>query len=74
MSWQARWDGSVAKDRPSRVTYELSAAAPSTTRLQLVHNDFDGPTATYSGSVDSWPLMLSSLKTLIETGKPLTTN
>jgi len=73
MSWKAHWDDSVAKDRPSRVTYELSAAGPSTTRLHLVHDDFDGQTATYSGSVDGWPLMMSSLKSLVETGKPLAT-
>ena len=73
MSWKAHWDDSVAKDRPSRVTYELSAAGPSTTRLHLVHDDFDDQTATYSGSVDGWPLMMSSLKTLVETGKPLAT-
>ena len=73
MSWKAHWDDSVAKDRPSRVRYELSAAGPSTTRLHVVHDDFDGQTATYSGSVDGWPLMLSSLKSLLETGKPLAT-
>jgi len=73
MSWKARWDDSVAKDRPSRVTYELSGAGASTTRLRLVHDDFDGQTATYFGSIGSWPLMMSSLKTLIETGRPLAT-
>jgi uncharacterized protein YndB with AHSA1/START domain len=73
MSWKAHWDESVAKDRASRVTYELSAAGPSTTRLHLVHDDFDGKTATFAGSVEGWPLMMSSLKSLLETGKPLTT-
>jgi uncharacterized protein YndB with AHSA1/START domain len=73
MTWSAHWDESVGKDRPSRVTYELSAAGPSTTKLQVVHDDFDDATATYKGSIDGWPLMLSSLKTLLETGKPLAT-
>jgi uncharacterized protein YndB with AHSA1/START domain len=73
MSWKAHWDDSVANDRPSRVTYELSAVGPSTTKLHLVHDEFDGRTATYMGSVDGWPLMMSSLKSLIETGKPLAT-
>ena len=75
MTWRAHWDDSVAKDRASRVTYELSAAGPATTLLHLVHDDFDGPTATYSGSIHAggWPLMLSSLKSLLETGKPLVT-
>jgi uncharacterized protein YndB with AHSA1/START domain len=73
MSWRAHWDESVAKDRASRVTYELTAAGPSTTKLRLVHDDFDGATATYTGSVDGWPLMMSSLKSLLETGKALST-
>jgi uncharacterized protein YndB with AHSA1/START domain len=74
MSWRAHWDASVEQDRPSRVTYELSAVGPSTTRLHIEHDDFDGPTATYAGSVEGWPLMMSSLKSLVETGKPLATN
>jgi uncharacterized protein YndB with AHSA1/START domain len=74
MSWQAHWDDSVAKDPPSRVTYELSAAGPATTKLRVVHDDFDAKTATYKGSVEGWPLMLSSLKSILETGKPLPTN
>lgn len=74
MSWKAHWDESVAKDRPSRVTYELSAAGPATTKLHLVHDDFDGQTATYKGSVAGWALMMSSLKSLLETGHPLKTS
>ena len=73
MTWKAHWDDSVAKDRPSRVTYELSSSGPSTTKLHIVHDDFDGKTATYTGSAEGWPLMLSSLKSLLETGKPLET-
>lgn len=73
MSWNAHWDESAAKDRASRVTYELSAVRPSTTKLHVVHDDFDGETATYTGSVDGWPLMMSSLKSLHETGKPIAT-
>ena len=71
MTWSAHWDDSVAKDRPSRVSYEIAPAGASTTKLRVVHDDFDGATATYTGSVEGWPLMLSSLKTLLETGKPL---
>ena len=73
MTWNAHWDETVARDRASRVTYELSAMGPSTTRLRLHHDQFEQKTATYIGSVDGWPLMLSSLKSLLETGKPLPT-
>ena len=73
MTWRAHWDDSVVKDPPSRVTYELSQAG-SSTKLRLVHDDFDTQTVTYTGSVEGWPRMLSSLKSILETGKPLATN
>lgn len=71
MTWAAHWDEAVNKDRASRVTYQLTPIDPMTTKLSLVHDDFDGETATYTGSVAGWPLMLSALKSLLETGKPL---
>jgi uncharacterized protein YndB with AHSA1/START domain len=71
MTWRAHWDDSVGKDRASRVSFELSPAGSSTTKLRVVHDDFEGPTATYAGSIAGWPLMLSSLKSLLETGKAL---
>ena len=71
MTWQAHWDDAVGKDRASRVSYELSAAGAATTKVRVVHDDFDGATATYTGSIAGWPLMLSSLKSLLETGKAL---
>jgi uncharacterized protein YndB with AHSA1/START domain len=74
MSWRAHWDAAVHQDRASRVTYELESTGPRTSRLRVTHDQFDGETATYAGSVSSWPLVLSSLKTLLESGKPLPTN
>lgn len=71
ITWSAHWDESVDKDPPSRVTFDLEALNPSTTRLCLRHDQFSEETATYAGSVASWPSMLSSLKTLLESGKPL---
>lgn len=71
ITWSAHWDELVSKDRASRVTYELIAAGAKVTKLRLLHDDFDEVTPTYSGSIESWPLMLSSLKSLIETGEPL---
>ena len=72
MTWRAHWDPAAEKDRASRVSYQLSATGPETTRLRIVHDDFDSAeSATYKGSIEGWPLMLSSLKTLLESGKPL---
>jgi uncharacterized protein YndB with AHSA1/START domain len=70
-TWAAHWDEATGKDRASRVRYELTVSGPGTTRLRVVHDDFDGETATWRGSVEGWPILLSSLKTLLETGKPL---
>lgn len=74
MTWKAHWDDAVASDRASRVSYELTPAGPAVTKLRVAHDDFDGPTATYKGSVQGWPLMLSSLKSLLETGNALATD
>ena len=52
MSWKANYDESVARDEPSRVTFELTASGPATTKLHLVHDSFNGSSATYAGSVD----------------------
>ena len=71
MRWEARWDDKVAKDRPSRVTYQLDPAGPEMTRLRVRHDEMESESATYAGSVDAWPWMMSSLKSLLETGKAL---
>lgn len=71
MTWRAHWGESTANDAASRVTYELSPAGASQTKLRLIHDDFDGPTATYTESTAGWPRLLSSLKSLLETGKAL---
>jgi uncharacterized protein YndB with AHSA1/START domain len=75
MTWQAHWDDSTKGERSSRVSYELAASGPETTKLRVVHDDFDSDeSATYKGSAEGWPLMLSSLKTLLESGRPLRTS
>jgi uncharacterized protein YndB with AHSA1/START domain len=71
-TFHAQWDEGVAKDPPSRVTWELAAAGEAT-KLTLVHDDFRGGEASFEQSASGWPLILSSLKTFLETGKALKT-
>ena len=71
MSWAAHWDAEVSKDSPSRVSYELASVGPATTRLALRHDGFAGKTPTYTSSIGAWPMLMSSLKSLVETGRPL---
>ena len=69
-SWRSNWGPEFENDRPSRVTWEVTAMGP-TTLLRLTHDDFDGETATYQSVTQGWAPILNSLKSLIETGEPL---
>jgi uncharacterized protein YndB with AHSA1/START domain len=71
MTWKANYNESVAKEKASRVAFELTSTGPSVTRLRLVHDDLKDDSATYAGSVEGWPLMLSSLKSFLETDRAL---
>lgn len=57
-------------ERPSRVTFELQPAG-SVVKLVLTHDDFEGTGATSETTRHGWPAILSSLKSLLETGNPL---
>lgn len=57
-------------ERPSRVTFELESLA-SVVRLRLSHDEFAPDSATLETTSHGWPAILSSLKSLLETGDPL---
>jgi len=57
-------------DRPSRVTFELQPMG-SVVKLILTHDDFESEKATYETTRHGWPAIMSSLKSLLETGSPL---
>jgi uncharacterized protein YndB with AHSA1/START domain/DNA-binding transcriptional ArsR family regulator len=69
-TWKAHWRPEIEKDRASRVTWEITPMG-ETTLLRLIHDDFDGETATYKSISQGWAPLLNSLKTFIETGTPL---
>jgi uncharacterized protein YndB with AHSA1/START domain/DNA-binding transcriptional ArsR family regulator len=57
-------------DRPSRVTWLIEKKG-QVCKLTVLHDDFDGETATYKSVGEGWSPVLSGLKTLLETGRPL---
>ena len=69
-TFKALYNPEAANDRSSRVTWEIEKMG-DTCRLTLIHDDFDGETATYRDVEHGWAQILSGLKTLIETGQPL---
>lgn len=58
------------RDPPSRVTWEIEPMG-ETCRLTLTHEHYNGESETYKGTLTGWNPVLSGLKTLLETGRPL---
>jgi uncharacterized protein YndB with AHSA1/START domain len=69
-SYTALWSEDVKSEGPSRVTWEIEPVADSC-RLTVIHSGLheDASEELYGG----WPMVLSGLKTLLETGETLTT-
>jgi uncharacterized protein YndB with AHSA1/START domain/DNA-binding transcriptional ArsR family regulator len=62
--------GKISAEPRSKVTFELEPAG-DLVKLTVVHDGFE-PDSTVLGMVSQgWPAVISSLKTLLETGEPL---
>jgi len=57
-------------DKTSQVTYELHEMA-DLLRLKVSHENLDPDSEMWRGITQGWPIVLSSLKTLLETGRPM---
>lgn len=57
-------------ERPSRVTFELQAMG-SVVKLTLTQDGFEADSATFETTRHGWPAIMSSLKSVLETGRPL---
>ncbi len=68
--FRAMWSDEVKREGPSRVTWEIEPVGDSC-RLTVTHDELrDGANAELYGG---WMMVLSGLKTLLETGETLTT-
>jgi uncharacterized protein YndB with AHSA1/START domain/DNA-binding transcriptional ArsR family regulator len=70
-TFHAVWEPSVAADAPTTVTWEIEESQPGVCRLTLVHDGLAAGSATLEQVSGGWPLILSGLKTLLETGTAL---
>jgi uncharacterized protein YndB with AHSA1/START domain len=69
-SFNALWSDDVKNEGTSRVTWEIEPVADSC-RLRVIHDQLrEGANNELYGG---WPMILSGLKTLLETGESLTT-
>jgi uncharacterized protein YndB with AHSA1/START domain len=68
-SWSSPGDEDQP-DKVSRVTYELTALGTET-RLTVTHSELEAGSGMDAGIRRGWPAVLSSLKSLLERGAPL---
>jgi uncharacterized protein YndB with AHSA1/START domain len=60
----------ASKERPSRVTFVLEPYG-RLVKLTLTHEDFAEGSVIIDGISKGWPAIMSSLKSLLESGQPL---
>jgi uncharacterized protein YndB with AHSA1/START domain/DNA-binding transcriptional ArsR family regulator len=70
ISWHVRYDEQAIKEAPSRVSFSLEETNGQT-RLRIVHDNFPRNSVIFDGISNGWPWIISSLKSLLETGEPL---
>jgi uncharacterized protein YndB with AHSA1/START domain len=69
--WRALYDPETAAEEESRVTWEIEALDDGVCRLTVVHDRLEAAPKTALSVAGGWSYVLSGLKTLLETGKPL---
>ncbi|MEV0967193.1 SRPBCC family protein [Microtetraspora glauca] len=76
-TWHPVWDVETAAEPVTRLTYEIEAGEAGVTKLTVTH-DVTGAShvgamvaGDLRGAGGGWSELLSDLKTLLETGKPL---
>jgi hypothetical protein len=69
-TFDACWDDGVAVDEPSRISWDIERQGDAC-KLTVTHDGFAGETETYRKISGGMPYILSGLKTLLETGRPL---
>jgi uncharacterized protein YndB with AHSA1/START domain len=70
--WRSLYDADLAREEPSRVTWEIEPQEGGISLLTVVHDRLEGaPKTAASVAGVGWMRVLSGLKTLLETGQPL---
>ena len=69
--WISAYDSEMAAETESRVTWEIEPHDGGFSKLTVVHDQLEGAPKTAASVAGGWMFVLSGLKTLLETGKPL---
>lgn len=72
VTWCSLYDPALAAEEPSRVSWEIEAQDSGFCKLTVVHDQLEGAPKTPANVADGgWMMVLSGMKTLLETGAPL---
>ena len=71
--WVSVHDPEMKREKPSRVSYLLEPHG-DLVKLTVTHENFADGSKTLPSVAFGWPMVLSSLKSFLETGKPLQLN
>ena len=69
-TFRPHWDENLPADEVTRVTWEIEQQG-GMCLLTVVHDGWTTRDGMYEQTGGGWPLILSGLKTLLETGEPL---
>jgi uncharacterized protein YndB with AHSA1/START domain len=70
-TWRALYDEELANEPFSQVTWEIEPQDGGYSKLTVVHDRLEASPRTAANVAGGWPYILSGLKSLLETGKPL---
>ena len=71
--WRSLYSPELAAEPTSRVTWEIAPQDGGYCLLTVVHDKLEGsPRTAENVSGEGWMMVLSGLKTLVETGTPMT--
>ena len=68
--WRSLYDPELAAEEPSRVTWEIDPQESGYCLLTVTHDQLEGAPKT-AVNIAGWTFIISSLKSLLETGEPL---
>jgi uncharacterized protein YndB with AHSA1/START domain len=71
VTWRVMWIEAMRKLPDCLVTYQIDALGDAVRLTMSESHQWDVPDDILAGGRMGWPLILSSLKSLVETGKPI---
>ena len=70
-TWRSLWDPDAAAEPESRVTWRVEPESDGVTKLTVTHDRLEQSPATARGVSGGWARIISGLKSVLETGRPL---